>query len=683
MRVDNFSIYSVLKNEDAHPFLKDGLLVCADGLGGAGSTVHNIDRNKHPNLKDELTAVALCGMDELGALDKLADFIELELEPMVDDLADTSALWASRIAIMRFAYALGYSAQFSECDLSSDENRKRLSRFVGEGLTRVKESFSLERGRYGGQVVLPTTLAAIRYKTEGGKITAEAIWAGDSRCYALNKDGLFALSKDDEDSSGAITNLFASDEDAVLNYRRYTLDAPCVLLVVSDGAFDPYEPHCHFGVELALHQCIRESSDFAELEGALQSHYDSIHGDDTTVAAAAIGFDGFDGMKRELEKRGEGVIAAWEKLSLLSGLLRTQNRTEEDVSAYLYTRTADKFEAISSALLPLVVEGREDSSIGEGLVSMLKEEQSRIRESSEKKHAEDALLAARKIKAVLMREPALAADMLCDTVGVDDCLSVAVAAVRRNAKDNAYLIAALEEKEKEYELLYERVGKRIYGEILERISYYRSLSDSLRGDPVPERRALRRRAIELEYTWSLAEAALADEQMPRVHSRLDGIDRELMKDLQCYLVRRGQLRGGALKFFRAKLRKNKEDCDKNVSYLFSLIEKNTAALCSAVRPEVLCEYGVTKPKSLDVIDRDELMRSLNTKMHEQKERAVGAIVASLAKNPDRPSVIDVYYNATRLASFRDFYLLKANPREDVREFESFLADFEGRFESLL
>ena len=38
-----FRFYSVLKNEDAPPFLSDTLLAVADGLGGSGSTVHKID----------------------------------------------------------------------------------------------------------------------------------------------------------------------------------------------------------------------------------------------------------------------------------------------------------------------------------------------------------------------------------------------------------------------------------------------------------------------------------------------------------------------------------------------------------------------------------------------------------------------------------------------------------------
>ena len=39
-----FKFYSVLKNEDAMPFIGKNILVAADGMGGAGSTVHEIDR---------------------------------------------------------------------------------------------------------------------------------------------------------------------------------------------------------------------------------------------------------------------------------------------------------------------------------------------------------------------------------------------------------------------------------------------------------------------------------------------------------------------------------------------------------------------------------------------------------------------------------------------------------------
>ena len=45
----SFDFYSVLKNEDAPPFVGSDFLVAADGLGGAGSNVHVIDRSEHPD----------------------------------------------------------------------------------------------------------------------------------------------------------------------------------------------------------------------------------------------------------------------------------------------------------------------------------------------------------------------------------------------------------------------------------------------------------------------------------------------------------------------------------------------------------------------------------------------------------------------------------------------------------
>ena len=59
----SFEFYSVLKNEDAPPFIGDDLLVCADGLGGAGGHVHVIDYAKHPDMRGELLEAAYGDFD--------------------------------------------------------------------------------------------------------------------------------------------------------------------------------------------------------------------------------------------------------------------------------------------------------------------------------------------------------------------------------------------------------------------------------------------------------------------------------------------------------------------------------------------------------------------------------------------------------------------------------------------
>ena len=181
-----FKFYSVLKNEDAMPFIGKNILVAADGMGGAGSTVHEIDRKKYKNLREELDECAFDDFDGDLVDQSFIDYVDQLLEPMIDEASDTSALWASRIIISRFVYALCYNEKFKDCDLSDDEVRKKLSAYVRKGVLEVADHFKLESGRYSGLKVLPTTLCAIRYEENDSSVDAEVIWAGDSRCYALS-----------------------------------------------------------------------------------------------------------------------------------------------------------------------------------------------------------------------------------------------------------------------------------------------------------------------------------------------------------------------------------------------------------------------------------------------------------------------------------------------------------------
>lgn len=208
MRDLKFAFYSVLKNEDADPYSGDNLMIVADGLGGAGSIVHSIDRDKHHDLYESIMASAFGDCPDIAA--KLGDdYFKKLIAPMIDDKNDTSALWASRIVMARCAYAIIANDQYEELD--KENVRKHLAGFIQKGLESVKDKFKLEKGTYFGQKILPTTLAFVRYKEDKDQVVAETLWAGDSRCYALTIDGLKILSIDDEDSSGSITNCFHAD----------------------------------------------------------------------------------------------------------------------------------------------------------------------------------------------------------------------------------------------------------------------------------------------------------------------------------------------------------------------------------------------------------------------------------------------------------------------------------------
>ena len=323
----NFKFYSVVKNEDAMPYYDDNILVVADGLGGSGSTVHVIDRELHSGIRYELLASAF----KDAVADELKPYLDELIRDMVDEKDDTSALWASRIVIARCVYALT-QGEFKGADLEDKETRKKLTDFISEGLNSTAKTFDLQKGRFENQRVLPTTLVFIRYKVnDEDTVTAEAVWAGDSRCYALTADGLKQLSFDDEDSSGAITNLFSADNDKTyLHYKRHVLPKRCVLMTVSDGLFDPFDSPDNLGVEATLLTHIQNCNDVEQLSKELEDFYTAVNADDTTVAFVALGFDSYQDLKSALKERTEKILTINRKKSELRDALQVVNQSEEE-----------------------------------------------------------------------------------------------------------------------------------------------------------------------------------------------------------------------------------------------------------------------------------------------------------------------------------------------------------------
>ncbi len=353
-----FQTYFELKKEDAPTYIGENFLVAADGLGGSGSNVHEIDRDMYYDLEGELYD-AFYGdfkynKDEFISEEK--EYIDELLKYLLDGVNRTSALWASRIVISRFVYAMKYHPHFKGGKyISSDKVREELSEFITKGLWRTKKHFDLQEGKYSSQSMLPTTLAAIIFEDnpQTNSVIAEAVWAGDSRCYAITADGLYQLSMDDEDASGAITNLFMVKEgkQATLNYKRFEIQKPCVLMTVSDGVFDPFSPHDNLGVENTFLNAIKTCSSIDELNQNLYDTFASVRGDDTTIAFLPFGVKSYEELQSFVEnatvRNNELVTVYVQNRSKLGAMQLTQ----DEVVNYIYSRANDKYDKIVGAIV--------------------------------------------------------------------------------------------------------------------------------------------------------------------------------------------------------------------------------------------------------------------------------------------------------------------------------------------
>ena len=333
-------------HEDADPYIDDELLLVCDGTGGAGAFKHHIP-SKHLNSIEKIKKLVL-PEDTSGCLD---NHLEVLFKPILESSEEiqnrTTAFFASRIVLPRFAYAM---------KLYPHDQKEKIVEFTANGLRRFSKKFDLRKDvpDNPGNALLPTTLVAININKETDKeVDFDVYCAGDSRAYMISKDGLQQLSMDDE-ADESITNYFAvKEEPIILNSRHYCMKKPCLLFVCSDGIFDAAAVKDYLKLEYALLGYMAESHCMSEWRDKLQKElYARVKGDDCTMAIRSFGFSSYEEMVNYFKDR----VANDEKLFLKQResqvVFEVKNHPEyltQKVDV-LVSRTVDRYNEIINAL---------------------------------------------------------------------------------------------------------------------------------------------------------------------------------------------------------------------------------------------------------------------------------------------------------------------------------------------
>ncbi len=673
-----FKFYSVLKDEDAVPYIGGNLLAVADGLGGSGSAVHAIDRAKHPDMRREILSCAFGDM-QLPA-GELEQYINELLGPMSDGKDDTSALWASRIVIARCVYALTAGA-FKNAVLSDESVRERLAEFIAKGLHETVAAFNLQKGKYDGQLLLPTTLAFVRYTEQENSVVAEAVWAGDSRLYALTADGMKLLSVDDEDESGSITNLFYADNEKVrLNYLRHELAKPCALMAVSDGVFDPFDPHDHLGVECTVLSAIEENAAAQQACDSLKRFYDGVHGDDATMAFVPFGLVGFAGMQSTFKKRADLITAIRQQHSEKHSALEVMNLSEEEAAHYVYARTGDRYEHIIPILIEAAEKQSHDIAVTPDIRKVIENARKSCVAEAEDARKNNRARAFAELDQYVRAHPEFVNSEILPIPAsrfndkklkslkslrslYDDFKQTAkrLASGLRTSKDWAFHEAGLAKRRKDIRTL-----------IQARIEYCRKRLDYLRKG---EDREECRNAADVLHVWHCMDIELIgrDERGNTMLSREE-------KDL----ARRDdkQLADDALEYiYISRL------VDRYAHLWTTLLERFKRDECLT---DILLAPKMRHAFGFDISDETLLLAAANAKrdrilhnLTEQKPVIVAGIVKALAANYDKTSLIDSQYNSTKLELLRTYYRLKSDPDPAIEAFQEQLSALEAAYTSLI
>jgi hypothetical protein len=161
------------------------------------------------------------------------------------------------------------------------------------------------------QRVLPTTLAAVAVAVGPDAVDVDALWAGDSRCYALTPThGLQVLSVDDTRETDALalirndqpmTNLVCGDRPFTVNQLRFRFNQPLVVLTATDGCFGYVRTPAHF--EYLLLDSLVQAPDLASWSAELVEAMAAIAADDTSFSFGAYGFRDFAELQDLLRPR--------------------------------------------------------------------------------------------------------------------------------------------------------------------------------------------------------------------------------------------------------------------------------------------------------------------------------------------------------------------------------------------
>lgn len=212
------------------------------------------------------------------------------------------------------------------------ESMEKSTESSGSGLAKGREAAAQMKeymlramrvvGKYGGETSrifgtmvkdFPTTaaIAVVRDTEDGTEI--QCFWAGDSRVYLLDRNGLAQLTEDDLEgknamsnlqSDGALTNVVSLDSSFEIHYSRplrFREKEAYSIFAASDGCFGYVPTPMDF--EDLLLGTLEESQSVNSFERKLDENIRSIAGDDYSLAWISFGYGDYPQMKEVLKAR--------------------------------------------------------------------------------------------------------------------------------------------------------------------------------------------------------------------------------------------------------------------------------------------------------------------------------------------------------------------------------------------
>ncbi len=192
--------------------------------------------------------------------------------------------------------------------LSAEEYRKKVEmayalvdQYADKGGTAFKGSM---------RKPFPSTVAAAVTCFDEIMPETTFVWAGDSRGYFWDVDGLHQITVDDSKSEDAmenlhndspLTNVVAQSGSYVLHSHTIPVCRPTILFCATDGCFGYLQTPMDF--EHLLLSTLCDSTSPRQWKENLTASLRELAGDDYTLAVLSVGFSGFDILKKVAMER--------------------------------------------------------------------------------------------------------------------------------------------------------------------------------------------------------------------------------------------------------------------------------------------------------------------------------------------------------------------------------------------
>lgn len=197
--------------------------------------------------------------------------------------------------------------------------------------------------------VFPTTAAFALCREEKGIIHVDYFWAGDSRVYLLNSEGLAQLSADDLSvpdamenlyDDGVMTNIISKSKEFTIHHGKMILEKPGIIFAATDGCFGYVSSPMEF--EYMLIESLLGSQNIHEWEQNLGEMIGRVAGDDYTLSGVVLDYGGFAQMRTSYIDRGNELYRNY-----ISGISK-MSREQKTLLWNRYKENYYRFQIISS-----------------------------------------------------------------------------------------------------------------------------------------------------------------------------------------------------------------------------------------------------------------------------------------------------------------------------------------------